>query len=702
MSARDCVWQVTGTQPISSFFAGACQNALTFWQALCLLRGNSMAAKKIVKFTLIGLCAIVIVAIAAVYLAGPSILEKVLARANEISQKSTGKALTFAKQPVISIIPLGVRFEGVRWGDDKSDLSVYAKSGHASVALGSIFSGTPEVQDVELQEPVVTIRQNQSGASLGPVAEADKDEKAKAVTEQQPASSMSLPISLRRLVLQDGKFTLVQEGGDEISISSLNLSIRNIGQGETGELECDFVAALQKATGEYIEANMALQGAAKLNLPEIGLPMLQVTITPVKGLYDRNLGPASFTVKGNVSLASGDFALEKLDAGITSARVSLKGTGNMHNPAFAGDVSVNASPAKLALIPALASVQSLTVNARADFSDNVLKIPSLAVAADKASLKGNLELGLSSLAIRGALHCSSLDVNALLGKQGQEKKDEAKEQAQASEESANTDEDTEDTILPDVNLTITGEGIVYNGVSVNKLTCTILGKNGNYTVSPLTAMVDGSAAVDIRAKANLKNSSYQTSGSVKNLSLATIQKAAAQDFNIQGTGSFNWDVSARGKNGDVLAKSAAGKGQVNLVSVRIPGITKAIKGTKQLSSIVLPEQIDSITVPFTLQKGHCLWNARLVSDGLGGKGSGDLDYVGKRIDANVDVTVQGQTIPLKINGPLSDISYSVDMEKLLKNMGKGLLQAPQNLRPTEGGIRKILPGSGGNPLKGLF
>ena len=309
MSARDCVWQVTGTQPISSFFAGACQNALTFWQALCLLRGNSMAAKKIVKFTLIGLCAIVIVAIAAVYLAGPSILEKVLARANEISQKSTGKALTFAKQPVISIIPLGVRFEGVRWGDDKSDLSVYAKSGHASVALGSIFSGTPEVQDVELQEPVVTIRQNQSGASLGPVAEADKDEKAKAVTEQHPASSMSLPISLRRLVLQDGKFTLVQEGGDEISISSLNLSIRNIGQGETGELECDFVAALQKATGEYIEANMALQGAAKLNLPEIGLPMLQVTITPVKGLYDRNLGPASFTVKGNVSLASGDFVI---------------------------------------------------------------------------------------------------------------------------------------------------------------------------------------------------------------------------------------------------------------------------------------------------------------------------------------------------------------------------------------------------------
>ena len=196
-------------------------------------------------------------------------------------------------------------------------------------------------------------------------------------------------------------------------------------------------------------------------------------------------------------------------------------------------MSVNASPAKLALIPALASVQSLTVNARADFSDNVLKIPSLAVAADKASLKGNLELGLSSLAIRGALHCSSLDVNALLGKQGQEKKDEAKEQAQASEESANTDEDTEDTILPDVNLTITGEGIVYNGVSVNKLTCTILGKNGNYTVSPLTAMVDGSAAVDIRAKANLKNSSYQTSGSVKNLSLATIHSRQGTDQSCQ-------------------------------------------------------------------------------------------------------------------------------------------------------------------------
>lgn len=662
-----------------------------------------MAAKKIVKIALIGLCAVVIVAVAAVYLAGPSILEKVLASANEISQKSTGKTLTFAQPPSISIMPLGVHFEGVRWGDDKSDLSVYAKSGHASVSLGSIFSGTPDVQEVELQSPVVTIRQTQSATALGPVTEPEAAAEAdKAVTGEASSEPFTLPVSLRRLVLQDGTFTLVQAGGDQITVSSLNLSIRNIGQGQTGELECDFVAAMQKATGDYMEANIALQGSADMNLPDIGLPGLQVTITPVKGLYDSKLGPASFTVKGRLSLESGAFSLEQLEAGIASAKVALTGAGNMQEPSFTGDVRVEAAPAKLGLVPALSAIQALNMQAKAEFANNVLSIPSLALTADKAKAEGKLDIALEPLAIKGAVHCSSVNVNALMGKSSG-KDDKAGTKAQTQTEEA-AEEEGGSTDLPALDLTITGDGIVYNGITVNGLTCKIAGSKGNYTVSPLTATVDGSASVDVKAKASLKQNSYQTSGSVKNLSMATIQKAAGQSFNMQGTAALTWDITAQGSDGDALAKSAAGKGQATLTNVTVPGMTKAIKGTQQLSSLVLPERIDSITAPFRLSKGHCLWTVKLVSNGLNGSGSGDLNYVGKRIDANVEVTVQGQTIPLKINGPLSNISYSVDMEKLVKGMGKDLLDAPKNIRPQEG-VRKLLPGSssgGGNPLKGLF
>lgn len=665
-----------------------------------------MAAKKIVKFALLGLVALVVVAVAAIYLAGPSILEKVLASANEISRKSTGKTLAFAKQPSISIMPLGVRFEGVRWGDDTSDLSVYAKSGHASVSLGSIISGTPQVQDVELQGPVVTIRQTQSATALGPVTEADAAQAEKAVTATDSREPFTLPVSLQRLVLQDGTFTLVQANGDQLTVSKLNLSVRNIGQGQTGELECDFVAAMQKATGEYLEANMALQGAAAMHLPDIGLPMLQVTLTPVKGLYDPKLGPASFTVKGSLSLESGAFALEQLEAGIASAKVALTGAGNMHEPSFKGDVRLDAAPARLGVVPALSAVQALNMQAQAQFADNVLRIPSLALTADKAKVGGNLELALEPLAIRGALHCSAVDVNALMGKGSGSTAGTAKEKAETKAQAEeDAEEDGGEAALPAVDLTLTGEGIVYNGVTVNTLTCKIAGSDGNYTISPLTATVDGSASVNAQAKAALKKHSYQTSGSVKNLSMATIQKAAAQNFNIQGTAALSWDITARGEDGDALAKSAAGKGQASLTNVTIPGMIGAIKATKQLSSLVLPERIDSISVPFRLSKGHCLWTANLVSNGLTGTGSGDLNYVGKRIDASAQVTVQGQTIPLKINGPLSDISYAVDMEQLLKGMGrelgKDLLNAPQNLRPQDG-VRKLLPGGGGNPLRGLF
>ncbi len=661
-----------------------------------------MKARKIAKYSMFGLCVLVVASVTFVYFASPVILEKVLAHANMISQTSTGKPLTFAAPPSISFMPLGVSFEGLHWGDETSDISVNAKSGHASVRLASIFSEAPEVSEMELRGAVITIRETGARTTLSAV----KDGGAGAVvqeTQEKPATGGvgPLPVQLKRLVLQDGQFTLIQASGDQVSLAKIHLSLRNIGQGETGEIESDFVASVRKASGEYIEANMAIQGSVRTSLPEMRLQGFKVTLAPVAGLYDKNLGPTSLAVTGSVNLGTGSINLENLEVLGQGARAGLKGEGNFMDMVFAGELSAELSPTTSGLVPALSGVQSVTFKARTEFADNALNITSLETRADKARLDGAMTVQFAPLAVKGNLHCADIDVNAFM-KRASEKGEDASSKGRNNKkaQSVDTQSTSPQFAWPQLDVTLTGDTIICNGVNIGKLTCTVKGKDGNYVISPLKAVLDGASQADVKARLNMKKEVWQTSGSIDSLSLATIQKLAAQDFGMTGSASVTWDVTANGGDGDAIMKSATGKGQVILTNVTIAGLTKAIKNTRELASVVLPERIDRIQVPYTLGKGHCRFSSTITSSVLNGRGQGDLNYVGRRIDATAEITTEGVTIPLKINGPLSDISCSVDVEKLLKNMGKGIFESPQKLAPSEG-LEKVIP-KGGGVLKKLF
>ncbi len=685
-----------------------------------------MKASKAVRYGLGGLAAIVVLGACALYFGGPAILEKVLAHANEVSQKSTGKSLTFATPPSISLMPLGVSFEGVRWGDDASDLSVYAKSGHAKVSLGSILSGTPEVQEVVLQSPVVVIRAVASQTALGPVAvdaarcgAQPKDaagaagekpdageEAAQARPEQEKDAGVGpLPIQLDRLMFQDGTFTLAQASGDEMTLSKVNLSVRNIGQGETGELECDFVAAIQKASGEYIEANLAVQGSARLTLPEVALNVLKITLTPVTGLYDKARGPSSLSVAGTLNLDTMALDLQGLDMNLAGAKMGVKGSGDLAASSFTGSFALDASPSKTSVLADNFGIGHLGAKGDIRFASNALHVKNLAANVDKAKLTGEMTLWPDPLAIKATLHCQDVDVNAFMGGK-KDAKPVARGKAEAKAVRGTEPQKTATPVTwPQVDIILTGDNIVYQGVAMGKLDGTVTGKDGVYSVSPFRLSVEGNSQVDAKARLDLKKDNWQSSGTVSSMSLATLQKLAGQGFDVFGAASLNWDVAASGKETDELLKSAVGKGQLVVTNVSAPGVTKAIKGTTELAKLAVPERVDRVSVPFTLGGGHARFTATVTGQGVSGKGQGDADYVGRRIDATADVTISGTTVPLKINGPFSDVSVGVDAEKLLKNMGRGLMEDvvedTGKINPGKD-IKKMIPGRGGNILKGIF
>lgn len=685
-----------------------------------------MKASKAVRYGLGALAAIVVLGVCALYFGGPAILEKVLAHANEVSQKSTGKSLTFATPPSISLVPLGVTFEGVRWGDDASDLSVHAKSGHAKVSLGSILSGTPEVQEVVLHSPVVAIREAASQTALGPVAvdaarggaqardaagaAGERPDAGEEAGQAQPGQEKDtgvgpLPIRLERLMLQDGTFTLAQASGDEMTLSKVNLSVRNIGQGMTGELECDFVAAIQKASGEYMEANLAMQGSARLALPEVALNGLKITLTPVTGLYDKAFGPSSLSVAGTLNLDTMALDLQGLDMNVAGARMGVKGSGDLAAPSFAGSFALDAAPSKAGVLADSFGIDHLDAKGDLDFASGVLHVKNLAANADKAKLTGEMTVWPDPLAIKATLHCQDLDVNAFMGGK-KDAKPAAGGKAEAKAVRGTEPQKTATPVTwPQVDITLAGDNIVYEGVAMGKLVCTVTGKDGVYSVSPFRLSVEDKSQVDVKARLDLKKDNWQSSGTVSSMSLATLQKLAGQSFGVFGTASLNWDVAASGKETDEIMKSAAGKGQLVVTNVSAPSVTRAIKSTNELAKLSVPERVDRVSVPFTLGGGHARFTATVTGQGVSGKGQGDADYVGRRIDATADVTISGITVPLKINGPFSDVSVGVDAEKLLKNMGRGLMEDVVEdvgkINP-EKDIKKMIPGRGGNILKGIF
>ncbi len=171
-----------------------------------------------------------------------------------------------------------------------------------------------------------------------------------------------------------------------------------------------------------------------------------------------------------------------------------------------------------------------------------------------------------------------------------------------------------------------------------------------------------------------------------------MQKLAGQDHGVAGTGSLSWKLAAAGAGGRAMLQSLAGDGKVSLRAVSTPHLRRAVKGTKELSSLVVPERIDSIDAPFTLAGGHCRFTADMRSQGLAGDGKGDVNLVGGRIDATASLRVHGQFVPLRIHGPLDDVSCAVDMELLMKHLGRDLLNTPKKATK---GVEKLIPGKGG-------
>ncbi len=443
-----------------------------------------MALSKTSRYALAGLGGIIVLAAAAFLVAGPRILDAVLAEADAVSQKHTGLSLTFGVRPSFSLLPLGVSFQDARWGDASSPVSIAARSGHIAVAAGSLFGGVPKVSEIRLEGPVIRVRATPAGG-----APAERSMTARDGGDASGAAA--LPVELDRMTVTDGAVVVERSDGGSLAISGLALTVDGLRNGGSCAVDAAFTAAMKQASGGDVEAGLTLKARMALSLPALRLDGLEAVLTPVRGLGPGLSGPVTLRAAGALALDAGAFSVGRCELAMAHFGAVLAGEGALRpDPAFAGSLTVEAAPSGMGISPSLAGIESASLSSRVRVGGGLLELDELAGAVNGTRIDGSLRAGIEPLLVQGKAHCATIDLNRLLAGVGSD--DGTKEERPAAAEAAPGDGSAGGpAALPAVDFTLTADGILYRGVTIGDAAITLRGRDGRYELSPVRAAVDG-------------------------------------------------------------------------------------------------------------------------------------------------------------------------------------------------------------------
>ncbi len=628
-----------------------------------------MTGRKFLRRAALVCLAVALVLAAVSRLAGPALLRQALAEADRVSRASTGRPLNFSGPVSFSLLPLRLSFEGLRWGEDSSVFSLSARSGQAAVALFPLLNGELNIDELSLDAPVLQYRPRTPSAALSPSPAGNREkESAGAGREMPDASAMSFPLRLDRLLIREGRISVERPGGDRLTLSDITLSLRGEAGGSSGVLACDFAAALRKAGGELMKATLAAQGRVDLRLPDLSVSGLQLTLTPLTGLYSPEAGPVSLDFAGGISLETRRFALDRCVLRLPHARLSLTGTGDWGD-ALSLDLraALEASPARMPL-PALAGMESFTLEGPAALRDGALELPAFRASVNGSPLEGRLRLESAPLFVQGEIRCPSLDLTPLLSP--------APSPDRQKSLSGPRDEGRNAGVSPDLDLTLWAGELTFRRLVLREAACTLAGQDGRYAVTALRALVDGQARLAASAELSLPERSWRSEGSVEDLDTSSLERAFDHPVALSALCDLRWKLSGSTAGGRESARALAGDGRLVLRNLIIPSLNRAIRENRNLSHMGLPASLDRVSLPFAVDDGRCRWTADLAARGLNGRGSGSLGLLDGELAGTADLQMQGLAVPLIFHGPVSSPACMVDGERLVRKNGSRLLGLP--------------------------
>lgn len=246
-------------------------------------------------------------------------------------------------------------------------------------------------------------------------------------------------------------------------------------------------------------------------------------------------------------------------------------------------------------------------------------------------------------------------------------------------------------------------GVLYQDITIGKITNSLTVKNGRATIKSLTAkLYDGSLTIDAWVDENGGKNQYKTTAAISNVVLLKLLKDAAKVDLLSGSANVNLVASGQGLTATKIQQGIIAKGDFKIMDGELYGINlsheirvlKAKIQGKTIAADKLVKKTDfaSLIGNFTVEKGIAN-NQKLtmLSPVIRLDGAGTADTIKQTIDYKLGVTplsktdestsyvdLNGISIPLRIQGTFTKPTFTLDTEGALKTQIEATKKAVQD------------------------
>ncbi|MGM0517881.1 MAG: AsmA family protein, partial [Pseudomonadota bacterium] len=275
--------------------------------------------------------------------------------------------------------------------------------------------------------------------------------------------------------------------------------------------------------------------------------------------------------------------------------------------------------------------------------------------------------------------------------------------------------------------------LVYEDYRIDNPVVHVTAAGGQIRLTELVAQafegrINGTGGLDVRSDAPAYNARFN----VADVALQPLLVAVMDEDRLLGKGNVSFDVNTRGNRVDQLKSALDGNAEFALRDGKVKGFDigyQLRRAQAQLEGRTEPEPEEKSTDFTSITGTATIRNGVVRNDDLAGaspllrvSGEGEADLSREVIDYGVTATVvntaSGQggkelerlkqiPVPIRIKGPFSDPSISLDMEALAREAAKGEVKQriEEELEKRLGGSQDGEDGEGsedGSPVKDLL
>jgi AsmA protein len=622
-------------------------------------------------------------------------------------ETSTGRSLQIAGDLSLTLFPwLGVETGALTLGNargfEKQDFA-HIDAAHVRVKLLPLFRGNVEMDTVTLKGLELNLTRLADGrdnwSDLGGGKPAAKETEA----DSQAVAALAIGgVNIRNAKLNWDD----RQSGQKLGLTELNLTTGALELGAPmpvtlstrisgnkprldGTVELKTTLLMNPFAGQYAAEKLKLKAALQGEDFPGGKLDAALSTDAAANLIEQTLGLKNLEVSAYSLVASGELNVSKL----------------RHTPEYTGNLKLGEfSPRTLMTLMGIEVPKTAdpSVLGKASLQTNIsgtpssLKLGKLTAKLDDTTLTGSASVtNFSRPSSRFDLNVDHIDLDRYRAP--------ATEPPAAAATPATAATAAAPVLPVDLlrSLNLAGKARI-NGLRIAKIDVTDIqlqanAKNGDVRLAPLSAKLsegtyDGDIHIDVRGREPVIAVNERMQG----VQVAPLIKASTDYDALQGKGNLNANLTTRGNTDAELRRNLNGNIAFNLGDGLIKGVNidhliraayAATKGRIPPGDKGVKDTVFSSLQATAQVSNGVVMNRDLMinTDNLRINGEGDINLVNEtmkyRLATNVIKSFEGPdseefndlkrlTIPVIIKGPLANLSYNVDIERLLTEQVK--------------------------------